>query len=89
MSAAETHSRAEMLTVLIQDSLLVGSDDPSAVQRIFMSLYNTWKNGEESRLPAAWWREASFLDDYAQAAKNAGQEDLLDAWINDEDYASA
>ncbi|MFW9088223.1 hypothetical protein ACOI7N_27260 [Pseudomonas sp. P2758] len=87
MKAAESRSRTEMLTILIEDSLLIGSDDPTAVQRIFLSLYNTWKNGDSSKLPTGWWCEASFLEDYAQAARNAAREDLVEAWTDEEAIA--
>ncbi|WP_097303499.1 hypothetical protein [Pseudomonas chlororaphis] len=84
MKAAESRSRAEMLTVLIQDSLSLGSDDPTAVQRILIGLYDSWKNGDDSRLPQGWWEEESFLADYAQAAQNAGEERLIEAWFAEE-----
>lgn len=82
MNVAETHSRVELLTLLIEESLQVSSEDPTGVQRILMSLYNTWKNGEGSRLPTDWWKDESFLEDYAIAAKNAGHDELVQAWLD-------
>ncbi|WP_124373246.1 hypothetical protein [Pseudomonas chlororaphis] len=56
----------------------------SPVQRILIGLYDSWKNGDDSRLPQGWWEEESFLADYAQAAQNAGEERLIEAWLAEE-----
>lgn len=86
MKDAEAVSRVEMLTTLLNDSGMskAGSlEDAVDMQIVFLKAYGA-KFGEDR--PEDWMEDAGFLEDYANAARIIGKEELIDAWNQAHDF---
>lgn len=79
-SAEIVGGRVGMLAALIEDVGLSIGVDEVGMQRVFLAVYDTWKNGDPGKLSAEWWAEPDFLRDYAEAAALTGRQDLVGAW---------
>ena len=86
MKDAEAGSRVEMLTILFNDSGMsqAGSlEDAVDMQIVFLKFYGA-RVGEDR--PEDWMEDASFLEDYANAARIVGKEEFIDAFKDAHDF---
>jgi hypothetical protein len=80
MKDAEAISRVEMHTTLLSDPGMskVGSlENAVDMQIVFLKAYGA-KFSEDR--PDDWMEDAAFLEDYANASRIVGKEELIDAW---------
>ncbi|WP_413791118.1 MULTISPECIES: hypothetical protein [unclassified Pseudomonas] len=58
-------------------------DDAVDMQIVLLKAYGAQVGEERS---ADWMEDASFLEDYAKAARIVGKEELIDAWNDAHDF---
>jgi hypothetical protein len=87
MKEAEAVSRVEMLTTLLSDPGMATGSVEEAVEMQIILLQAYGKQVGEER-PSDWMEDASFLKDYAEAARIVGKEELIEAWNDANDFES-
>ncbi|UZM15471.1 hypothetical protein LZV00_06925 [Pseudomonas kielensis] len=85
LAEAEAISQVEMLTTLIRDTGMSeweSLDDEIDMQIVLLKQYGQRIEGRS----ADWMEDASFLENYAAAARVVGREELIDAWSEAHDF---
>lgn len=85
LAEAEAVSQVEMLTTLIREmgmSEWESLDDEIDMQIVLLKQYGERIEGRS----ADWMEDASFLENYAAAARLVGREELIQAWHDAHDF---
>lgn len=86
MKESEAVSRFEMLKTLLSDSGLsnLNSIDETVDRQIILLEVYGAKVGEKR--PSDWMKDASFLEEYANAARFVGREEFIGAWNDAQEF---